>query len=45
MPNATSPTPVPLVCTGAGEGAPVQADRLIAGNPSPVAWNGYTDAT
>ena len=45
MPTRHPPTTVPLACTGAGEAAPVRPDRLIEGGPSPVAWNGYTDAT
>jgi uncharacterized protein len=45
MPTPTRRTVVPLASSGAGEAAPVQADRLLAGDPAPVVWNGYTDAT
>lgn len=40
-----TPTALPLPCTGAGEGAPVAPERLLAGAPDPIAWNGYTDPT
>jgi uncharacterized protein len=45
MPTSHPRTAVPLPCIGAGEAAPVQADRLIEGDPAPLAWNGYSDAT
>ncbi|HRI17331.1 MAG TPA: cupin domain-containing protein [Burkholderiaceae bacterium] len=41
----TPPTALLLERAGVGEAAPVRADRLLEGDPSPVAWNGYTDPT
>jgi uncharacterized cupin superfamily protein len=41
-PPAT-PTALLLVRQGAGEGAPVRPDRLLEGEPAPIAWNLYTD--
>jgi uncharacterized protein len=40
-----TPTALPLTCTGAGEASPLRPERLIDGEPSPVAWNLYADAT
>lgn len=45
MTSSPIPTALPLVRQGAGEDAPVRADRLREGQPAPVAWNLYTDRT
>ena len=37
------PTALPLVRQGEGEASPVRPDRLLEGQPAPVAWNLYTD--
>ena len=37
------PTALPLVRHGEGEASPVRPDRLLEGQPAPVAWNLYTD--
>lgn len=45
MPTRNPLTALLLERTDGGEAAPVRADRLLDGEPSPVAWNGYTDPT
>ena len=45
MQAPTHPSALPMTCRGAGEASPVAPDRLLEGDPSPVAWNLYTDAT
>lgn len=40
-----TPTALPLSCAGEGESAPVRPERLLEGDPAPVAWNDYTDAS
>jgi uncharacterized protein len=45
MPRRATPTALPLVRTGPGEAVPVRADRLLEGDPAPLAWNAYTDAS
>lgn len=43
MSNRFTPTALAMLCTGEGEAAPVRPERLLEGNPAPIAWNVYTD--
>ncbi len=39
------PTTVPLLRHDPGDAAPVSSNRLLEGDPAPLAWNLYTDRT
>jgi uncharacterized protein len=45
MSQRSTPTALAIACTGAGEPAPVRPESLLEGDPAPVAWNVYADAS